>query len=151
MGWYNMVKEDIKNLDAAINFFEGEVTGARKECFLRGSLEKAASDLPGQVEYRYRQLQEIEAILKFLEINLSKIKAKHFRTYLEGYPKTLSSREAERYSEGEEEVVDFEVKVNDTAYIRNQYLAIMKALDQKQWQISNIVKLRVVGLEDASV
>ena len=29
--------------------------------------------------------------------------------------------------------------------------AIIKALDQKQWQITNIVKLRVAGMEDASV
>jgi hypothetical protein len=28
---------------------------------------------------------------------------------------------------------------------------IKKALDQKQWQITNVVKLRVAGMEDASL
>jgi hypothetical protein len=29
--------------------------------------------------------------------------------------------------------------------------AIAKGLDQKQWQITNIVKLRVAGMEDADI
>ena len=41
--------------------------------------------------------------------------------------------------------------VNDFALIRNQYLGITKGLDQKQWQITNIVKLRVAGMEDADI
>jgi hypothetical protein len=28
---------------------------------------------------------------------------------------------------------------------------VLKALDQKQWQLTNIVKLRVAGMEDASL
>jgi len=35
--------------------------------------------------------------------------------------------------------------------MRNKWLAVLKGLDQKQWQITNIVKLRVAGMEDASV
>jgi hypothetical protein len=27
----------------------------------------------------------------------------------------------------------------------------LKALDQKQWQITNVVKLRVAGMEDATL
>jgi hypothetical protein len=30
-------------------------------------------------------------------------------------------------------------------------LGITKALDQKQWQLTNIVKLRVAGMEDATL
>jgi len=30
-------------------------------------------------------------------------------------------------------------------------LGICKGLDQKQWQMTNIVKLRVAGMEDASI
>jgi hypothetical protein len=35
--------------------------------------------------------------------------------------------------------------------LRNKWLGIIKALDIKQWQLSNIVKLRTAGLEDASL
>ena len=41
--------------------------------------------------------------------------------------------------------------INEFALLRNQWLGITKGLDQKQWQITNIVKLRVAGMEDATI
>jgi hypothetical protein len=70
---------------------------------------------------------------------------------LEKYAKALSSRDAEKYADGEQEVVEYEEIVNEVALVRNQYLGIIKALESKNWTLSNIVKLRVSGLEDASI
>jgi hypothetical protein len=63
----------------------------------------------------------------------------------------LSSRDCERFVEGEADVVDFEKIINEFALLRNKWLGITKGLDQKQWQITNIVKLRIAGMEDASL
>jgi hypothetical protein len=41
--------------------------------------------------------------------------------------------------------------INEFALLRNKWLGITKALDQKQWQITNVVKLRVAGMEDATL
>jgi len=35
--------------------------------------------------------------------------------------------------------------------VRNKYLGLMKAIDSKQFQINNIVKLRVAGMEDTTL
>ena len=42
-------------------------------------------------------------------------------------------------------------KSNEFALLRNKWLGVLKALDQKQWQITNITKLRVAGMEDATL
>jgi hypothetical protein len=63
----------------------------------------------------------------------------------------LSQKECDRFVEGELEVVEFEKLINEFALVRNKWLGISKALDQKQWQITNIVKLRVAGMEDATI
>ena len=79
------------------------------------------------------------------------MRSSFFKKYLENYQRALSSRDVEKYVDGEADVVDYEKLVNEFALIRNNYLGILKALDQKQWQITNIVKLRVAGMEDASL
>jgi len=107
--------------------------------------------MPGVVEQRFGQLQEIEAILEYLNIELRRLKSQHFRKYLENYQRALSSRDCEKFVEGEDDVVDFEKIINEFALLRNKWLGITKALDQKQWQITNIVKLRVAGMEDATL
>ena len=107
--------------------------------------------MPGIVEHRFNQLQELEAILEFMNIELRKLRSSFFKKYLENYQRALSSRDVEKYVDGENDVCDYEKIINEFALIRNKWLGVLKALDQKQWQITNIVKLRVAGMEDATL
>jgi len=151
LGWYSKVSRDVNEIPAAIQFFENELISARKECKLSGNVEKAAASLPGIVEHRFNQLQEIEAILEYLNIELKRLRSSFFKKYLENYQRALSSRDVEKYVDGDDDVVDYETIINEFALIRNKWLGILKSLDQKQWQITNIVKLRVAGMEDATI
>jgi len=149
--WYSKVSKDISYIPDAVAYFEAELLAAKSDSCITGNIEKAAASMPGIVEHRYSQLQEIEAILEYLNIELRRLKSQHFRKYLENYQRSLSSRDCEKYVEGESDVVDFEKIINEFALLRNKWLGITKALDIKQWQLSNIIKLRVAGMEDATL
>jgi len=138
-------------LPDAMAYYEDELIEARKDARIAGNIEKAAASMPGIVEQRFNQLQEIEAILEFLNIEMRQLKSHHFKKYLENYQRALSSRDCDRYVEGEPDVVEFEKAINEFALIRNKWLGITKALDIKQWQLSNVIKLRTAGLEDATL
>ena len=151
MGWYSKVSKDISNIPDAAEFFNSELADARQEVKLSGNVERAAAAMPGIVEHRFGQLQELEAILEYLNIELRRLKSQHFRKYLENYQRALNANEVNKYVEGEADVVDFEKIINEFALLRNKWLGITKALDQKQWQITNVVKLRIAGMEDATL
>jgi hypothetical protein len=151
MSWYAKVSKDIAHLPDCLDHYYRELLNAKQEVKIHGSVEKASAALPGLVEHRFNQLQEIEAILEYLNIELRRIKSKTFRKYLENYQRALSSRDCEKFSEGEPDVVDMEKVINEFAMLRNQWLGIVKGLDIKQWQLSNIIKLRTAGLEDISL
>ena len=151
MGWYSAVSRDINQIPAAIQYFETELVDAKIEVKLKGNVERAAAEMPGIVEHRFNQLQEIEAILNYLNIELRRLRSSFFKQYLENYQRVLSSRDVEKYVDGEADVVDYEKIINEFALMRNKWLGVLKALDQKQWQITNVVKLRVAGMEDATL
>jgi len=151
MGWYSEVSRDISKIPSAIQYFENELVEARVECKLTGNVERSSASMPGIVEHRFNQLQEIEAILNYLNIELRRLRSSYFKKYLENYQRALSSRDVEKYVDGEADVVDYEKIINEFALMRNKWLGVLKALDQKQWQITNVVKLRVAGMEDASL
>ena len=90
-------------------------------------------------------------MLNFLEIQLRKIRRKHFQKYLEAYNRVLTSRDAEKYVDGEQEVIDYETLINEVALLRNRWLGIIKGLDVKQWQMGHVVKLRTAGMEDITL
>ena len=151
MNWYNIVSRNLDKIPECINYFDTELLQAKKEIKIFGSLEKASASLPGIVEQRFSQLQQLEAILEYLNIELRRVRSKTFIKFFEHYQRALTSRDAEKYVDGDQEVIDMEKVINEFALIRNQWLGITKGLDQKQWQITNIVKLRVAGMEDATI
>jgi|TARA_B100001094_G_scaffold304823_1_gene334135 uncharacterized protein YpuA (DUF1002 family) len=150
-GWYNKVNDSLAEIVNCIDYYENELAEAKFECGVKGNVERLSAALPGITEHRFNQLQEIEAILEHLNIELRKTRSKVFRKFLENYNRQLTSRDADKFVDGEDEVVQLTSLVNQISLLRNKYLGIMKGLDTKQWQIGHIVRLRTAGMEDISV
>lgn len=146
--WYNKIVDDLGNIVLCIDYYDTELDDAKYECRIKGSLEKSSAALPGITEHRFNQLQEIEAILEHLNIELRKERSRVFRKYLEAYNRQLSSRDAEKFVDGEDSVITLTHLCNQFSLLRNKFLGIMKGLDTKQWQIGHITRLRTAGMED---
>jgi len=149
--WYNKIVSDLGEIPAFINYYENEIAVAKAEIKIRGRVEKELSDLPGMTEHRFNQLQEIEAVLEYLNIQLRKIRRRHFQKYLEAYQRALTSRDAEKYVDGEDEVIDFETIINEVALLRNRWLGVMKGIESKNFMLGHVVRLRTAGMEDIVV
>jgi hypothetical protein len=149
--WYSRVVADLSNIPDFIAHYENELEDAKRDVRIGGLVEKNITALPGITEHRFNQLQEIEAVLNHLNIQLRKIRRKHFQKYLEGYARALTSRDAEKYVDGEDEVIDFETIINEVALLRNRYLGILKAMESKNFMLGHIVRLRAAGMEDIQV
>jgi conjugal transfer/entry exclusion protein len=149
--WLTLVSTDLGRLPDFVSHYDNELTQAKNDVKIWGNVEKNIAALPGITEHRFNQLQEIEAVLNYLNIQLRKIRRKHFQKYLESYNRALTDRTAEKYVDGEQEVIDYETLINEVAFVRNQWLGVMKGLDAKQWQMGHIVRLRTSGMEDISI
>jgi hypothetical protein len=149
--WYNRVVADLGEIPAFIDYYDHELILAKSEIKIQGNVERALSNLPGMTEHRFNQLQEIEAVLEYLNIQLRKIRRKHFQKYLEAYARALTSRDAEKYVDGEDEVIDFETIINEVALLRNKWLGVMKGIESKNFMLGHVVRLRTAGMEDVVV
>ena len=149
--WYTKVSQNISAIPDFIAHYEAELNTAKRDINIGGIVEKNISNLPGITEHRFNQLQEIEAVLNFLNIQLRKIRRKHFQKYLEHYARALTSRDAEKYVDGEDEVIDYETIINEVALLRNRWLGIMKALDSKNFMLGHLVRLKTAGMEDFTI
>lgn len=153
-GWYGKITanpDDLTPLVDCFAFYEGQLAEAKKELDVGGRIEGIAKRLPGMAEYRFNQLQELEAILKYLNIKFDKAKGKAHRHFMEKYDRALSSRDAEKYADADDDVINLALLINQVALLRNRYLGVTKGIDMLNWQISNIIKLRCAGIEDASL
>lgn len=148
---YIDVTRDLSKLPDFIAGYEKELEAARKEISVHGNIEKNLAALPGITEHRFNQLQNIESVLNFLNVQQRAIKHRHYKKYLESYGRALSTRDAERYADAEQEVIDMDLLIAEVALLRNHYLGIIKAIEQKSFMLGHITRLRAAGLEDISL
>jgi len=146
--WYTQISNDLSKIPEFIADYESELVDAKREIKIAGVLETNLKQLPGVTEHRFNQLQDIEAVLNFLNIQLRKIRRKHFQKYLEAYNRALTSRDAEKYVDGETEVIDYETLINEVALLRNKWLGVLKGLESKNFMMGHLVKLKTAGMED---
>jgi hypothetical protein len=149
--WYNRVIANLGEIPDFIDYYDRELISAKSEIKISGNVEKSLSNLPGITEHRFNQLQEIEAVLEYLNIQLRKIRQRHYKKYLEAYARALTSRDAEKYAEAEDEVIDMETIINEVALLRNKWLGVMKGIESKNFMLGHVVRLRTAGMEDVVV
>jgi hypothetical protein len=111
-------------------------------------LEEAARQLPGIVSHRYGQLQEIEQIIKYLEYREKHLLGKKRRMFREHYNRDLTDVMVERYAESDPELLDLAEVRNMFALVRNKFLGLTKHHECLHFQLTNMTKLRVAGIED---
>lgn len=151
MNWYTKITQNLAHLPDFVTYYEAELNQAKLETGIRGNIERNLAALPGITEKHFSNLQEIEAVLNFLNIQLRKIRSTAFRKYLENYNRALTSRDAEKYIESEADVVDMETLINEVALLRNKYLGIMKGLESKNFMLGHLVRLKTAGMEDFTI
>ncbi len=153
MNWYESIRNDWNKIVDYVEYCNSEIKDAKQDIKVKDGrrIEQHCAELPGIVEHRYGQLQEVEAILEYFNVELRKEKSKQFKQYLENYNRDLKSRDVEKYVDGEASVVDLCLIINEIALIRNKFLGIHKAIEQKSWMLSHITKLRTAGIDDATL
>lgn len=151
MNWYTRITADLSLLPDFIEHYRTELLTSKREIKIAGSVMHNIAQLPAITDLRFHQLQEIEAVLNYLNIKLRALRRKYFQKYLEGYNRALTSRDAEKYVDGESEVIDFEVLINEVALLRNEYLSTMKGLESKNFMLGHLVRLKTAGMEDFTI
>lgn len=149
VGWVHKIQESFDNVVPFVDFFDTQYELGRAEIRLTGKIEDNSARLPGEFEYRYRQLQEIEAVLEFLNIEFRKVRSGLYRKYLETYKRALTARDIDKYLDGEDEIIQLQLLINEVALVRNKFLALTKGFESKSFQLNNIVRLRSAGIDDA--
>ena len=148
---YQIVKKDESKLTEILAYFNNEYEEARSELKLSGKLEKYVSQISANFEYRYAQLQEIEAILEYFNIKLKSIKSKKYQQLINTSARALTQSDLRQYIDGDEQVVAVQTIINEIALVRNKFISLSKGFETINYQLSNLTKLYVAGLDDIRI
>lgn len=149
---YKDVKKDLSLLPKFIEEYETRYLSHKEKVKLEGKLIGESVKLSGIMEEFWAELQEIEAVLEYLHVQLKIIRSKFFAHYMgKGSNRILTGRDAEKYIDGEADVALYSELINDTALIRNKYLGLTKALEIKSFRIKDVSLLYSQGLDQIEI
>ena len=148
INWYGEICKNESKLTEAIEYFNKKYEDYSPVIKLDGNkLSRESAELPYIVSVCHSDWSILEAISEYFDIKLKAAKAKHYKKYLETYARQLSSNDVKNYIEGEQEVVALQAILNEIRLVRNKYVGLTKALESKNWQISNLTKIKSSGLD----
>ena len=153
-GWFRRVSNnpnDLVLIADMVQFYEKELEGMHEEAEIRGNLEQSLARLPGIFDYRLEQLKSIKSVLQLLTIKLDDVKSQSYIKFAEHYPRDLKTTEIKQYVDGDQSVVAMKILVNEVQYLYEQYEGKIRSYEIKHYQLTNITKLRVAGVEDAVI
>lgn len=151
MNWFTTLNRDPKRLDDFLKEYNAFYEEARKDIVIGKSIMGESTKIPAQFEMRFAQFEDLNSVVGLFEAKLKALRSAHVRKYTEHYDRNLSSRDIDRYIDGEVDVVDMSLELHRVIMLRNKFAGITKALESKQYQISNIVRLKVAGLDDSEI
>lgn len=152
MSWFSKVKSDITTIPECVEYFEQQVKEGLLDLDTSGvRLEVIHRQLPSRMAYRYNQLQEIEAILEHFNTLLGFERSSAYKRILETNKRALTSRDIEKYTDCEPNVRVYAEIINDVALVRNKFLGLTKGYECLNFQIGHISRLRIAGMDDATL
>lgn len=148
---FQIIKKDETKLSEILNYFNNEYEDARKELKISGKLESYISQISANFEYRYSQLQELEAILEYFNIKLKSIKSKKYQQLINTSARALTQSDLRQYIDGDEQVVAVQTIINEIALVRNKYISLSKGFESQNFSLNNLTKLYVAGLDEIRI
>lgn len=145
--WIKRISANINEVEAFIAEYSRYYEDAKNDLKMKGNLSSLAQELPALVELRYAQYEDVGYLVEYLDTRLKKIKSTYYRQYNEKNPLKLGQRDIERYIDGEDEVIDAHLILNRVTLLKSKFAGISKGLESKQYQISNITRLKVAGFD----
>jgi hypothetical protein len=151
MSSFAEAKKSAEGLLDFLDHCEAEYENGLKRTKVAGEIIREAAEQPGLIA-RYDQLRiELKALKSIHETKLRRTKGELWRHYLENYNRTLASKDIDQYITAEQKYRNQEDIVQMIEVIYNKLESLVESLRAKGWSISNIVKMRTTGLEDALV
>lgn len=143
-------EDDLQAIIPLLPKYEEKIAAAEKIFKLDGRrLEEIMRTIPQHQAAYDEYLNELKGLQEWLDNIKEKRIAKFWRKYLEGYNRTLSTRDIQAYIAGEKEIVELNQIIIEVTLLKNNMSSIVEAVKQMGWMMGNVTKLRISDLQDS--
>lgn len=144
--------KNFERLPDVLDEFESELDGVEKSIAIEGKrLEAANREQSVWLHYYDQKRIELHTLVKYMELQVSKVRGKLFRSYTEAHQRELSDRAKDKYIDNEQSYLDMYEIYLEIKELYDKYQSVVDAFQQRGYSLNNITKIRVASLEDVEL
>lgn len=112
---------------------------------------KVAANLPGLAESVYAYHQECDAVMSFLNVREGEALVAADRRFTENYNRVLNQSQTKQWAGADVNVIMYKELQIEVGLTRSLFAGLSKQLENLHFQLTNLTKLKVMGMEDATL
>lgn len=153
MNWFQIIRKDETKLNEALEFYLKEYEEAKKEVNVKSyvKMSDAIAAISSNFEHRLDQYSDLESIYQFYDNKYKKFRGALTQKIISNSPKAINSTDMKAFIDANEVVAEYVDTLLLIDSVRKKYEGLSKAFDVLNWQMSNLVKLQIAGLDGALV
>ena len=153
MNWFQIIRKDETKLNEALEFYLKEYEEAKKEVNVKSyvKMSDAIAAISSNFEHRLDQYSDLESIYQFYDNKYKKLRGALTQKIISNSPKAINSTDMKAFIDANEVVSEYVDTLLLIDSVRKKYEGLSKAFDVLNWQMSNLVKLQIAGLDGALV
>lgn len=151
--WFKIVSKDETKLDEALEYYLSEYNEAKKEVNIKtySKMANAIAGISSNFEHRFDQYSDLESMYQFFDNQLKRLRGKLTQEILTKSNRAINSTDMKAFIDANDIVCKHVERLLKIDSVRKKYEGLSKSFDMLNWQISNLVKLQVAGLDGALV
>jgi len=164
--WFRTVVSDFKNVDDSrsvdlvdniVDYYLFEIETGYKEITNRGNLAMLVQQSSGLHAYYNAMANDIVQVRLWLEMKSEHATAAKYKWFMQSpeaakkYGKGLKVTDIRNYIKCEDDMVAYDMIIREISDIQHQMESIVENLEIRGMSLSQVVKLKVAGIEDVWV
>jgi len=139
-------------LPALLGNYDVELDKAEEILVIKGKLLEAANveNSPWQHYFDQKKI-ELHTLVKYFEMEVSRVRGKLFISYKETHSRELNEREINKYIDNEEAYLRVYQLLLEVKEMFERYEGTVHSFTSRAYSLNNITKIRVASLEDVEL
>ena len=144
--------KDLSNFDAVLDVYKKEIEECEDRVAIRGkTLETALKEQPAWSAYYGERAAELSTLVKYMDMQVNKIRGQHTVRYKENYNPALSERMMDKYIDKEEDYLDMYESYLEVKELHEKYLQILEAFNRRGFALRDITQARINEIEGVTL
>lgn len=141
--------KNLSNFDDIIKMYESDLLDCRDNITIRGkSLETALKEQPAWSAYYGERAAELSILVKYLDMQVNRVRAQHTVRYKENYNPALSERLMDKYIDKEQDYLDMFEMYLEVKELHEKYLQVLEAFNRRGFALRDLTTAKVHQLQD---